>query len=130
MRTNSAALSKSGARAARRMVRERFRTDWLPAKVRVVRSTTRNAREAHEAIRPTDFSLAPKSLAGRVGEDAAGLYALIWRRAVASQMAAAQVEWTRAELASEGFRKAGGDQDGAVLRADEIGGLMARPSVS
>jgi DNA topoisomerase-1 len=106
------------------MVRERFGTDWLPAKVRVVRSTARDARAAHEPVRPTDFSLAPKSLAGRIGGDAAGLYALIWQRAVVSQMAATQVERTRVELASEGLRKAGGDKHGAVLRAVEIGGLM------
>ena len=101
MRTDSAALSKSAANAARRIVRERFGADWLPAKARVVRSRAPNAREAHEAIRPTDFSLTPESVAGQIGKDAAALYALIWQRAVASQMAAAKFDRARVELVSE-----------------------------
>ena len=101
MRTDGAALSRSAAAAARRIVRERFGADMLPAKARLFGSRARNAREAHEAIRPTDFSLTPESLAGRIGEDEAGLYALIWQRAVASQMAAARLDRARVELASE-----------------------------
>ena len=137
MRTDSAALSKGAAAAARRVVRERFGADWLPSKARVVRSGARNSREAHEAIRPTDFSLAPESLAGRIGKDEAGLYALVWQRAVASQMAAARVERTRVELASEagdivlaatgertvaqGFLRVwreGGDEDGGAVERE------------
>ena len=137
MRTDSAALSKSAAAAARRVVRERFGADWLPAKVRVSRAHARNAREAHEAIRPTDFSRTPESLAGRIGEDAAALYALIWQRVVASQMAAAKVDRTRVELAPEagdivlaatgertvfdGFLRVwreGGDEDGGAVERE------------
>ena len=101
MRTDSVALSKSAATAARRIVRERFGGDSLPAKPRVFRARARNAQEAHEAIRPTDFSRTPESLAGRIGEDEAGLYALIWQRAVASQMAPARLDRARVELVSE-----------------------------
>ena len=101
MRTDGAALSRSTAAAARRIVRERFGAGWLPAKARLSGPRARNAQEAHEAIRPTDFSLTPESLAGRIGEDEAGLYALIWQRAVASQMAAARLDRARVELASE-----------------------------
>ena len=60
MRTDSVALSKSAAAAARRIVRERFGADWLPAQARVSRSHARNAREAHEAIRPTDLGRTPQ----------------------------------------------------------------------
>jgi len=102
MRTDSAALSKGAATAARRIVRERFGADWLPAKARVFRSRARHAQEAHEAIRPTDFSRTPESLAGRIAGNAAELYALIWQRAVASQMAAARLDRVRGELATEG----------------------------
>ena len=101
MRTDSAALSKGAATAARRVVRERFGADWLPARARVFRSRARHAQEAHEAIRPTDFSRTPDSLAGRIAGDAAELYALIWQRAVASQMAAARLDRVRAGLAAE-----------------------------
>ena len=101
MRTDSTALSKGARTAARNIVRERFGGAYLPARARTSRSGARHTQEAHEAIRPTDFSLAPESLAGRIGEDAAALYALVWQRAVASQMAAARVERARVELASE-----------------------------
>ena len=101
MHTYSAAMSNRAAGAARRIVRERFGADYLPAKPRVFRSSARNGREAHEAIRPTDFSRAPESLAGRIGEDEAGLYALIWQPAVASQMVAARLDRVRVEIESE-----------------------------
>ena len=101
MRTDSVALSRGAATAARKVVRERFGGEYLPAKARVFRSRARNAQEAHEAIRPTDFSRTPESLAGRIGGDEAELYALIWRRAVASQMAAARLDRARVELATE-----------------------------
>ena len=62
---------------------------------------SRHAQEAHEAIRPTDFSRTPDSLAGRIAGDAAELYALIWQRAVTSQMAAARLDRVRVGLATE-----------------------------
>ena len=89
MRTDSVALSKSAAAAARRIARECFGADYLPARVRRFRSARPHTQEAHEAIRPTDFARTPESLAERISGDAADLYALIWQRAVASQMAAA-----------------------------------------
>ena len=137
MRTDSTALSKGAAAAARKSVRERFGGEYLPARARTFRSGARHTQEAHEAIRPTDFPLTPESLAGRIGEDAAALYALIWQRAVASQMAAARVERTRVELASEagdialaatgertvfdGFLRVwreGGDEDGGAAESE------------
>ena len=101
MRTDSVALSKTATSAARKIVRERFGKDYLPPKARVFRSRARNAQEAHEAIRPTDLARRPESLGERVGEDEAGLYALIWKRAVASQMAPARLDRVRVELESE-----------------------------
>ena len=102
MRTDSVALSKTAAAAARKIVRDRFGKDYLPARPRVFRTRTRNAREAHEAIRPTDLARTPEALAGRLGEDEAALYALIWQRTVASRMAAAKLDRVRVELASAG----------------------------
>ena len=100
MRTDSRALSKEAVRAARRSIASAFGGDCLPAKPRVFRSGARNAREAHEAIRPTDFSRTPDSLAGRLDPEAAGLYGLIRNRALASQMAQARFERVEAALAS------------------------------
>ena len=102
MRTDSVALSKGAVAAARKIVRERFGRDYLPRKARVFRARARNAQEAHEAIRPTDLARTPEALEGRLGEDQAALYALVWRRTVASQMAAARLDRVRVELATAG----------------------------
>ena len=134
MRTDGTALSKGAAAAARKIARARFDGDYLPARARTFRARARPTQEAHEAIRPTDFARTPESLAGRISEAAAGLYALIWQRAVASQMAAARLDRAQVELVSEsgdialaaagseivfdGFlgvwREAGDDDGGAV----------------
>ena len=101
IRTDSTALSKSATAAARRLIRASFGADYLPRTARVFRSGARNVQEAHEAIRPTDLARTPDAVEGRLGEGVAGLYALIWKRAVASQMAAARLDRVRVELASE-----------------------------
>ena len=76
----------------------RFGERYLPAKPKAFRSRAGNAREAHEAIRPTDLARTPESLAGRLDRDAARLYALIRNRTLASQMAAARFERVDAVL--------------------------------
>ena len=144
VRTDSVALSKRAVAAIRKLVRERFPSDYLPRRARVFRSRARNAQEAHEAIRPTDLARIPDAVAGRLGADAAALYALIWRRAVASQMAAARLERVRVELASEtgdvvltasgahtrfdGFLRVyreGDDEDGAEVETERPLPVMA-----
>ena len=102
MRTAGTAMARSAAGAAREVVRERFGGDYLPGRVRGLRSGSGNPREAHEAIRPTEFARTPEALAGALGEDEARLYELIWRRALASRMAAARIARTRVALVSEG----------------------------
>ena len=102
MRTAGTAMARSAAGAAREVVRERFGGDYLPGRVRGLRSGSGNPREAHEAIRPTEFARTPEALAGALGEDEARLYELIWRRALASRMAAASIGRTRVALVSEG----------------------------
>ena len=101
MRTDSVRMSKSATVAARRIVRERFGKNYLPGRARAQQPATGNAREAHEAIRPTDFARTPETLEDRIGGDEARLYDLIWKRAVASRMAAARLDRVRVALASE-----------------------------
>ena len=144
MRTDSVALSPSATAAARAIVRERFGTDYLPAKPRVFRTRTRNAQEAHEAIRPTDIARTPDAVRDRLGEDMAALYALIWKRAIASQMAAAKLDRVRVKLASaegdvvlsatgartvfDGFLEVyreGGDEDDAEVEPERALPAMA-----
>ena len=63
--------------------------EFVSPDVRVYKRKARNAQEAHEAIRPTQFDKTPKSLMGKIDKDLWALYDIIWRRAVASQMASA-----------------------------------------
>jgi DNA topoisomerase I len=94
MRTDGVQMDSSAISAARHAVADRYDPSYVPDKPRVYQTKAKNAQEAHEAIRPTDFS---KDKAG--GGDHARLYDLIWKRALASQMASARLERTTVELA-------------------------------
>ena len=93
MRTDGVQMAEEAISAARRAVATRFDAGYVPDKPRHYATKAKNAQEAHEAIRPTDFS---KDRAG--SGDHARLYELIWKRALASQMASARLERTTAEL--------------------------------
>jgi DNA topoisomerase-1 len=94
MRTDGVQMAEEAISAARRAVATRYDAGYVPDKPRHYATKAKNAQEAHEAIRPTDFS---KDRAG--SGDHARLYELIWKRALASQMASARLERTTAELA-------------------------------
>ncbi len=94
MRTDGVQMDVSAISAARGAIANRYDASYVPDKPRQYQTKAKNAQEAHEAIRPTDF--------GRdsVGSgDHARLYDLIWKRAMASQMASARLERTTVELA-------------------------------
>jgi DNA topoisomerase-1 len=93
MRTDGVQMAAEAVSAARRAVADRFNATYVPDKPRHYESKAKNAQEAHEAIRPTDFS---RDRAG--SGDHARLYELVWKRALASQMASARLERTTAEL--------------------------------
>ncbi len=99
MRTDSVALSEQALGEARDVVAARFGDRYVVAKGRRYRTTSRNAQEAHEAIRPTSFARDPDVLARTLPRDEARLYRLIWQRALASQMAEKELETTTVELA-------------------------------
>jgi DNA topoisomerase-1 len=93
MRTDSVALSAQAIAAARSLVSGRYGTEYLPRTPREYSSKSRNAQEAHEAIRPAGESFRmPEEIAREVGEDEARLYELIWKRTVASQMVDARMK--------------------------------------
>ncbi|WP_395614593.1 type I DNA topoisomerase [Allosphingosinicella sp.] len=94
MRTDGVQMAEEAISAARRAVASRYDAGYVPDKPRHYATKAKNAQEAHEAIRPTDFS---RDHAG--SGDHARLYELIWKRALASQMASARLERTTAELA-------------------------------
>jgi DNA topoisomerase-1 len=109
MRTDGVDMAPEAISAARRAVADRYDAGYVPDKPRVYVTKAKNAQEAHEAIRPTDF-----------GRDRAGsgdhgrLYELIWKRALASQMASARLERTTAEL-SDGTGRHGLRATGQVV---------------
>lgn len=93
MRTDGVQMDGSAIDAARGAIANRYDGSYVPDKPRQYQTKAKNAQEAHEAIRPTDFS---KDRAG--SGDHARLYDLIWKRALASQMASARMERTAVEL--------------------------------
>ena len=93
MRTDGVQMAPEAVSAARKAVATRFDAGYVPDKPRHYETKAKNAQEAHEAIRPTDFS---RDRAG--SGDHARLYDLVFKRALASQMASARLERTTAEL--------------------------------
>ncbi|QDX27568.1 type I DNA topoisomerase [Sphingomonas suaedae] len=93
MRTDGVQMDSSAIDAARKAIVNRYQASYIPDKPRQYQTKAKNAQEAHEAIRPTDFG---KDKAG--SGDHARLYDLIWKRALASQMSSARMERTTVEL--------------------------------
>ena len=102
MRTDSVAMSADAVAEAARVIADRYGSQYALAKGRSFTTRTRNAQEAHEAIRPTSFARDPEVLSKRLGNDEGRLYRLIWQRAIASQMAAKEQETTTIELRADG----------------------------
>ncbi|WP_047689182.1 type I DNA topoisomerase [Kocuria sp. ZOR0020] len=91
MRTDSVALSTQAVTAARRQVKELWGADYVPDSPRTYASKSKNAQEAHEAIRPAGDSFrTPDQVRKSLSADEFKLYELIWQRTVASQMADAK----------------------------------------
>ena len=91
MRTDSVTLSQSAIQAARSSAKALYGADYVPATPRVYEGKTKNAQEAHEAIRPAgDTFKTPGELAPELSRDEFALYDLIWKRTIASQMADAK----------------------------------------
>lgn len=116
MRTDSVTLAQSAIAEIRALIGARYGADALPAEPRAYRTRTRNAQEAHEAIRPVSVERTPEQLKGKLDGRQFRLYELIWKRAVASQMASAQIDTVTVDLACG---------EGNLLRA--TGSTVAEP---
>ncbi len=92
MRTDGVQMAQEAIHGIRDHVRGTFGPDYLPAAPREYTSKAKNAQEAHEAIRPTDVTRTPESVASGLNSDQRRLYELIWKRAVASQMQSAELD--------------------------------------
>ena len=89
MRTDSVSLAAEAVTEIRATIEKLYGKEGLADEVRIFKTKSKNAQEAHEAVRPTSASITPAQLEGKIDADQLRLYALIWKRAVACQMAQA-----------------------------------------
>ena len=114
MRTDSVTLSSSSITAARSSAQSLYGKEFVPSSPRVYEGKTKNAQEAHEAIRPAGESFrTPGELAPELSRDEFALYDLIWKRTIASQMADAKKQQMRVDFDVK--TKTGAD---AIFRAN------------
>ena len=109
MRTDSVTLSKDALSEMRGYITKSFGPDYLPKAPIQYRSNSKNAQEAHEAIRPTSITRTPESVARYLNDEQRKLYEMIWKRAIASQMTPAQFDTVAVDFVVGG--------DGNVFRA-------------
>ena len=101
MRTDSVNIAAEANRAARELIANTFGTQYVPETPNQFRNRSKNAQEAHEAIRPTDMGRLPSDIAAFLDEDGRRLYELIWKRAIASAMKRAELEQVAIDLSTE-----------------------------
>jgi DNA topoisomerase I len=119
MRTDGVQMAPEAVAAARSAISREFGEKYLPEQPRFYSTKAKNAQEAHEAIRPTDFSRLPSDVRQYLDADQARLYEMIWKRAIASQMQPAEIERTTVEIeATNGGRNAALRAVGSVVRFD------------
>jgi len=100
MRTDGITMVPEAIHEARQMIGKKYGARYVPPSPRVYVNNNETAQEAHEAVRPTGFDRTPDQVARYLDGDAAKLYELIWKRAVASQMESAEQERTTVDVVS------------------------------
>ncbi|MCB1741852.1 MAG: type I DNA topoisomerase, partial [Gammaproteobacteria bacterium] len=118
MRTDSVTLANEALEELRAYIGETFDAEDLPGKPREFKTRSKNAQEAHEAIRPTSIRRLPDSLKAHLSNDQYRLYQLVWKRTLASQMQHALINTVAADLVCP-------DDDSQVFRA--TGSTVAKP---
>ena len=119
MRTDSVALANEAVTEIRATIGKLYGKEGLAESPRVYKTKSKNAQEAHEAVRPTSASVTPQQLEGKIDADQLKLYALIWKRAIACQMAHAVFDTVAVDLI------AGARGSGHMLRAN--GSTLVKP---
>ena len=109
MRTDSVSLAAEAINEMRSFIGNKYGDEYLPDKPRRFKTRSKNAQEAHEAIRPTSAFRAPQQIRSKLSRDQFRLYDLIWKRALASQMAHAVIDTVAVDFACG---------DAALLRAN------------
>jgi DNA topoisomerase-1 len=98
MRTDSVNLANEAVSEIRDYIKDNFATDYLPGKQPVYKSKSKNAQEAHEAIRPTSILRTPESLRDHLNIDQMRLYEMVWKRTLACQMTAARFDTVSVDI--------------------------------
>jgi len=119
MRTDSVSLASVAIDEIREVIAERYGKDNVPDEAREFKTKSKNAQEAHEAIRPTSVARDPDSLNNSLDTDQHKLYSLIWKRTMACQMISAVFDTVAIDLA------AGPEDDGHRFRAN--GSILVVP---
>jgi len=101
MRTDSQNLSDKFIIEARELIESNFGKEYLPASPNIYKTKSKNAQEAHEAIRPTNVNHLPDDIKQFLNDRQYKLYKLIWNRSVASQMESAQINVTTISIADK-----------------------------
>lgn len=100
MRTDSLALANEALIDIRSYIKKKFEPDYLPRAANEYRNKSKNAQEAHEAIRPTSIDRSPDSIRKFLTSDQAALYEMIWKRTLSCQMTPAKYDTTSVDLAA------------------------------
>ncbi|MGC8517479.1 MAG: DNA topoisomerase I [Steroidobacteraceae bacterium] len=98
MRTDSVSLAQEAVQEIRAVAARLYGQDEVAEEPRAFKTKSKNAQEAHEAIRPTSAAITPAEVEGKIDNDLYRLYTLIWKRAVASQMAVAVFDTVAADM--------------------------------
>ncbi|MFW0862126.1 MAG: type I DNA topoisomerase [Candidatus Komeilibacteria bacterium] len=101
MRTDSQNLSDKFINEARNLIESKFGKDYLPKSAKIYKTKSKNAQEAHEAIRPTNVNHEPDNIKSYLNDKQYKLYRLIWNRSVASQMQPAEINVTSISIADK-----------------------------
>ena len=105
MRTDGVQMAPEAIEGARGAIGTSFGARYVPEKPRFYATKAKNAQEAHEAIRPTDFTRSPQEVKRFLDPDQFRLYDMVWKRGIASQMASAEIERTTVEIDAKGDGK-------------------------
>ncbi|MBX3523662.1 MAG: type I DNA topoisomerase, partial [Xanthobacteraceae bacterium] len=122
MRTDGIDLAPEAIAQARDVISSDYGKNYLPDAPRIYKNKSKNAQEAHEAIRPTDLRRHPKDMAKKLDADQSRLYELIWTRTLACQMESAELERTvveiEASVASGAYKLVNLRATGTVVKFD------------
>jgi DNA topoisomerase-1 len=123
MRTDSVNLANEAVAEIREVIAKEYGAEAVAEEVRVYKTKSRNAQEAHEAIRPTSAAILPSRVEGKIDPDQYKLYSLIWKRAVACQMAHALFDTVAVDMVPSTQSANGGPRH--TLRAN--GSTLVKP---